>query len=908
MRARPWFVLTLSAALLAAAAHAAPLPSPRAAAEPAVRAISDVSRRAESNASPSARSLRRTVGCAASIDALHVHAAEWLARGPQIPLATTHTRDIGGIAVLEDDGSFFYTNSGGQPHLDIASVARAYARTHADQPDQLAIYLASGLDQWLGSPGALAAAWVVRNDVAGIGLGLYDLTGALGIPSRLSALLTMNGLHRYPDDPDAPIGGPGDTFSTMDVLAHEFGHRWLSYTFLDSAGTTSTLLLGRDLQHWGFFFDSEGSFMEGCEWQEVAPDSFVTMSVSERFGSLDQYLMGVRTRAEMDSLLIIDNPTDLSPAGHYIPTSIPQVGVSCDGRAVRWSVADIERVHGVRLPASTSGGDTVRVAFVLVTPRGAAATPADLAKLGVIQDRFASTISVATEGRMSIDLDMDPLAGAVTIDHLPLLDSEQASVPRLVSARIAIGEGSRPHAIDPASVRLHWRTDSLGPEQSLAMNPSSPDQFSALLPGFPLGTRVGYRVTASSDSASVPGWLALGAQSPLHAFSIGLDTSAPLVRHTPVRAQGRTRLPQSLLARATDGVGVDSLWAEIRVGAGPTLLLPGTRAGADSFTVALGGTHAEGTRIAYRLVARDRALAANLGYSNASWDTLLVIDDWIEDFENPTPWFTFNVLYSWRTLWHISRRDSLSGPAGGEFAWHSGSRDGTEYPPHVDGALYSPLIPSLPPGSRLRFEHRHDLEQRDAMRAWDGARVEISLANGPWQIALPIGGYSHTQSGSGQPFAAGSPCWSGSSPWRETIIDLSPYAPGPVRLRFRMTADDFLGGEGWWVDRVRVEFPGGVTLDAPQVAAGELALGSAWPYPATSTLHQAIHLTRAQRLTWTLHDLQGRVLAPLHEGLLPPGRHTLTAALPSTLSSGIYFARVLLDGAPLGVRRVAILR
>lgn len=906
MRARPPLVpATVAAALCVALAQAAPLPVPR---DPPMlrdQAAPPVAPRDAIRREATSVPMR----CGAAIDALPEAVSDWVSRAAFEPLPTTHTRDIEGIAVLEDDGTFFYTNSGGQPHVDIASVARAYARTHHDVPDQIAIYLASGLDHWMGSPGALAACWVLRNDILGIGLSTYDLTGVLGVPQPLSALLTMNGLHRYPADPDAPLGGPGETFTTMDVLAHEFAHRWVSYTYVDSAGTASPALLGRDRQHWGFFFDSDSSYMEGCDWVQVAPDSFVTTGVSATFGALDQYLMGVRSRAEMDSLMVVNDPHDVQPPGIYIPTSIPAVGVTCDGRATRWSVDDIERVHGARVPASQAGPDTARVAFVLVVARGAAATPADLAELGLIRSRFPGTIAAATLGRMRVDTRTVPRAGAVTIAHDPLPDTEDAFAPRAVGARVAIGEGARPHTLDAASVTLHWRDDSLAAEQTLSMTPMTADSFAAWLPPAPASTRRWYRITASSDSAATPGWPvdAASASSPTHSFAVGPDGTPPWIVHTPVRAQGASRVPQSLLAIASDGTGVDSVWGEVRLDGGPIQTTPGVRTGRDSFVVTIGGGRPEGSRLDYRLVARDRAQSPNLAYSDIAWDTLRVIDDWIEDFENPTPWFTFNVLYSWRTLWHVAERDTLGGPGGGRFAWHSGTRDGTPYPPHVDGALYSPLLASVPPGTLLRFEHRLDVEERDATRAWDGARVEVSVANGPWQVAMPVGGYTHTQSGSGQPFAAGSPCWSGTRGWGESVVDLSPYSPGPARVRFRMTGDDFVGGDGWWVDRVRVEFPGGAVLDAPSIADAPLLLGPAWPQPASRELHQALHLPRDGRVEWMLHDLQGRRVAALSRTSLAAGRHTLTAPLPAALASGLYYASLAVDGRTRGTAKVVLL-
>lgn len=296
------------------------------------------------------------------------------------PQPTPHSADTAGIAVLEDDGTFFYTDKGSHNVLDVAAMTQAFYRTHDDSVEFLAVYLASGLDQWLGSPTALAAAWVVRNNTDGIGLSRFDLGASFGSPSRLETVMTMNGLHRYPEDPDEVP--PGDTFNAVGFLAHEFGHRWLAYTWLDSAGTPAPSLLGRDRQHWNFFFDSDSSFMEGCDWTRVGGDSFVTTGATTTWGALDQYLMGLRPRSEVESLLVVNEPSGMNPPGDYVPWSIPGVGIGCHGRATLWTLDDLERLNGPRLPASAQSPHAWRVAFVLVVPRGTDATAADLAKLG----------------------------------------------------------------------------------------------------------------------------------------------------------------------------------------------------------------------------------------------------------------------------------------------------------------------------------------------------------------------------------------------------------------------------------------------------------------------------------------------------------------------------------------------
>ena len=108
--------------------------------------------------------------CGTSIGDLGAVLAASAARPAVATLPTSHSTDTGDIAVLEDDGTFFYDNKDNRALVDIAAVGRAFYRTHGDDYDVLAVYLASNLTKWLGSPGALAAAWVLRNDTQGIGL------------------------------------------------------------------------------------------------------------------------------------------------------------------------------------------------------------------------------------------------------------------------------------------------------------------------------------------------------------------------------------------------------------------------------------------------------------------------------------------------------------------------------------------------------------------------------------------------------------------------------------------------------------------------------------------------------------------------------------------------------------------
>ncbi len=888
--------------LVASVALAAPWPAPRA--RVSANAWLPL---APAGAARDATASEAGARCGTTIDAVADMLAADAQRTDASVLPTPNSLDVDGIAVLEDDGTFFFTNTQSQPVMDIAAVCRAFYRTHGDDYDQLAAYMASGMSQWLGSPTALAAAWLLRNDTQGLGLSLYDAGASCGSPSRLAQFLTMNTLSKYLPDPDQSLYGPDDPLSTMDALEHEFAHRWLAYTFVDSAGAAVPSLLGRDWQHWSFFFDSDSSVMEGCDWITVdhdaeRGDSLRTDGAYATLGLLDQYLMGLRARSEVDSFFTVGAPTAFDPPGDYAPRHYPQPDVGCRGHRNVWTLDDLERANGPRVPDAASSPHHWRVAFVLVVPRGTAATTADLAQLADIRDRFPAKLAGDTQGRASVDVSLDSRAGSVRIAHAPLADTEDGA-PRLVSAKVTIEGGGLPLHVDPASVRVHVASGTATTFAEMPLAPVAPDSFAVMLPALPPG-EVRYWLSAASDSAGIDAVLpASGATAPF-TFTIGPDATPPVIAHVPVPRQGWERLPQTLLARVTDNVGVDSVWCESSLDGGPILRTNAVRAGADSFTVSVGAGLSLGHALAYRFVARDASSAGHLAVSNAAFDTLRVTHGWYDDFDNPAANYShFAYLWMWRDEWSLTADPGA--PARGT-VWHCGGADGAAYDPHLDAVLMTPYVYNVTPGTSFAFDERHALEAWDATRAFDGARLELQVGTGAWQGVEPSPGYSHAMVGSHMPIPAGARCWSGrTNGWVTRTLDLSPFAPGPVRLRVRVCSDDFVGDDGFWLDRVRVTFADdpGVGV-APEPHA--LAAGAAWPNPTRGALHLPLALPRATRIEWTLLDVQGRRVASLWNGTMPAGRVTLDGALPEALAPGLYFSRVLADGRAIATRRVAL--
>jgi hypothetical protein len=823
------------------------------------------------------------------------------------PVATPNSTDIGEIAVLEDDGTFFIASPQGHPLLDPAQVARAFYGTHGDDYDFLAMYCASGLNDWLGSPGALASAFVIRNDISGIGLGNFDLGESFGpAPPNLQMIMKMNGLHRYPVDPYQEF--PNDSMNGVEVLAHEMAHRWVAYTYVDSAGFIVPALLGRGDAHWNFFCDSDASIMEGCDWSPVGPDSFQSVGVFNTLSPLEHYLMGIRTKAEVDPFFVINDPTDIQPPGIYVPYSIPYVGITMKGTPTSWSIDDIEAANGPRVPASTSGPSTVRVGFILVTAKGQAATAGDLTKIENLRQAIPTFWNVSTAGRGFVDATLQSQAGHVHIEHEPLPDTEDSLSARPLSAVIKIGQAGIPIALDPASARVYWRAGTSGPFAPLVLTQAVGDTFVATLPGLPQGGIAQYYLYASSDSTGIDAFHPDAAAAAPHVYVAGADNTPPVLAHTPVHEQGTGRMPQTLLAVVDDNVAVDSVWIEHGVSGGPlTSSTLAIQAGRDSFKVTLGAGLAEGQKRDYVVHARDAA--GNETISQTVAHTLVVGKDWLFDFENGDEGFTHRSDWgAYRDFWHMSTEDGS--PASPGTSWKMGDRGSGVYPPHIMAGLRVPGIPVVPPGTVLRFDHRYELEAAEIPGyAWDGVRVE-GAPNGTNQSLVPltpVGGYSHLFLSGAGPFPQNSPCWSGSSGgWVSEEVDLTSLSPGPAFLRFVMRADEFVGDVGWFVDHVRIDFPGAnVGVGSPLATP---TIGRPWPNPARTALRQGVALPRGGSVTWALFDVGGRRVATLWRGAATPGPVELSAAIPAGLRSGLYFTRIEIDGVEHAAGRVVVLR
>lgn len=291
---------------------------------------------------------------------------------------------VGGGAIAE---SFRATNQ-----LDLVAAARKFYRSHGDDYDQVLFFTS----QSLIARGVFAFENNVKNVDAGTGVEIDDLSGQFGSAGRLESVVMMDALSKYSTIPTQRINGE-DT--SLSLIGHEVGHRWLASAQFRDGATTSNELLGRDLAHWSFFVDTDGSFDEGNEIADLGGGQFKTAGASLGYGPLDEYLMGLRRAEEVPPVLLVRSPAGTSPLD---PGRDPQTNVTFSGTRRDVSIAEIVAALGPRSPVPSTSLPPWRQAFVYVSV-GVPADPTAVAKLDQLRLQWEPFFRAAVDGRRAVD-------------------------------------------------------------------------------------------------------------------------------------------------------------------------------------------------------------------------------------------------------------------------------------------------------------------------------------------------------------------------------------------------------------------------------------------------------------------------------------------------------------------------
>jgi hypothetical protein len=291
--------------------------------------------------------------------------------------------------------------------LDLAALSQGFYREFEDAYDFLVIFhdFELGFDS-----DAFAFYLPVRNSVLGIGFwppplesrNLVDIGDFLGSPRRLQGLMFMGLLDKYPDGPFERIDSQfGLGLSTpMTVLAHEAAHRFLARTlFIDrEQNAFSTEMLGRQLGHWSYFYNSDASLLEGNRIVDHGPGEFrfETVSTIEGFSSMDLYLMGLIPSERVSDSFLVRDP-DIADT-LFSSAHEPLAGVFFNGERVDITIDDIVEAHGPRIPGARVAQQNFRYAFLLVHEAGQPPSAESLSKMEGFRGAFDEFFDEMTGG------------------------------------------------------------------------------------------------------------------------------------------------------------------------------------------------------------------------------------------------------------------------------------------------------------------------------------------------------------------------------------------------------------------------------------------------------------------------------------------------------------------------------
>ena len=325
---------------------------------------------------------------------------------------------------------------GSERALDIVRVAQRFYETHEDAYDYLVVFNSLGIP---AASGAVAYEVTVRSNVTGIGDAPVDQGYMYGSAYRLQAVMNMGPLSQYPRDPNQRAGTrgaiTGDT--TLSILGHEAGHLFLALASVrDPARPDDRPMLGSQLAHWSFNFNSDASLLEGNRIADNGDGTFLTTGTVEGFSALDQYLMGLRDPAEVAPSFYVDN-------SNVSRSTLPRINVTLRGARRDVTIEELIAAEGRRTPDHTVAQRLFRFAFILVTPAGAEPAAAELEQLETYRAAFEPYFHRATGGRAwagatlqrMLHSSLWPAAGAVAGEPLPV----KISIARPLEADLRIG-------------------------------------------------------------------------------------------------------------------------------------------------------------------------------------------------------------------------------------------------------------------------------------------------------------------------------------------------------------------------------------------------------------------------------------------------------------------------------------
>ena len=299
--------------------------------------------------------------------------------------------DFGNITVMQVTGNYDAKNPDGSINaIPRQEIAKEFLRLHKDEYDFLVLF--SNFSFQMPDLETKAFYHPVKNDIHGIGLEIFDYSSLYGSNGKLQGTIDMGNIANLVTDPLDP-----NFEETLSILSHEQMHRWGAYVkFVDGEGYTSSALLGKELTHWSFLLDSDGSVLYGNDWQDNGNGTFTSLEAGKSYSPLDLYLMGFNDPSQVAPVLLIENP-EIDPA------RLPEVGDTISGTPQYVTIDDIIAAEGERIPDVATSQKSFKTAFIFITTPGTFSIDT-LPGIETIRDGWMTRFSILTDGQGIISI------------------------------------------------------------------------------------------------------------------------------------------------------------------------------------------------------------------------------------------------------------------------------------------------------------------------------------------------------------------------------------------------------------------------------------------------------------------------------------------------------------------------
>ncbi|MCB0282644.1 MAG: immune inhibitor A [Calditrichae bacterium] len=192
----------------------------------------------------------------------------------------------------------------------------------------------------------------------------------------------------------------------------------------------------------------------------------------------------------------------------------------------------------------------------------------------------------------------------------------------------------------------------------------------------------------------------------------------------------------------------------------------------------------------------------------------------------------------------------------------------------------------------VEFNSRWDIEA-----GWDFAEFQISNDGAQWQNLA--GKYTKNGTGAGRQ-TLNQPGYDGTqSTWVKEQVNISEFIAEPFFLRFRLRSDEYVTGDGWYIDdfRILVYSDSVLThLAGDNKQALRFSLRQNYPNPFNPETRISFEMSEPANVNIKIYDAIGREIKTLYDGFKQAGSYQLTWDGTNdkglSVASGIYFYRM----------------